>query len=619
MSDSRFQPGVSVRDNNSRVGRVVGDPMLVELDGNTVEVFTVDFWGTEVKRPDSWLTLLAPDSPESLLLHQPEALAAWAEDAPLKLVALALSVGGGTGKVADIRAKLDERVLEAGKWENWWKKQPQQMRKLPACFKITKVGRDSEYSLLTYFDAVPVASEIKAHKTVGAASKGAPTLADWREWLSRGTHGPAPGRFPTKPVADALAKWPEESVEQALLRVILSSEEALSTANTSAQTAEGWLKAVAQASLRWREIGGSDPRGYTAARVGEVLARLARVAGDRTPQELLLQAGALDGATDAWRRGFLAGMWDAFEGEDARDLYRTSSATLGRQARGDLAREIFLAAFTPDFSERRHSGLDRLLDSMPEDQRQQLLQEVIATANAGQRASLLHYISQSRHAEGVNREGLRLMASLLLGDGTSEFEDRVSRELADALEPKNHSVNADPVSWSFSVSTPTVTVLRNTQQRLDSIVAVNNAERTELQASHEDQLEQEKQEQERLRQQVRERNAELAANREESRLELRQDMLLAVGEVLQSLSARSDRDGLAGDVAAGLLLALRAGGAEPLGVAGERVPYNKEEHSASENIQKSGTVKIIAPGVIYRGGVHGDRILLKALVKHEAG
>ena len=110
MSDSRFQPGVSVRDNNSRVGRVVGDPMLVELDGNTVEVFTVDFWGTEVKRPDSWLNLLAPDSPESLLLHQPEALAAWAEDAPLKLVALALSVGGGTGKVADIRAKLDERV-----------------------------------------------------------------------------------------------------------------------------------------------------------------------------------------------------------------------------------------------------------------------------------------------------------------------------------------------------------------------------------------------------------------------------------------------------------------------------------------------------------------------------
>ena len=533
----------------------------------------------------------------------------WAKDSPLKLAAVALAACGGSGTGSHIREKLDGRAPLTPNWSSWWKRIQPKLGTLPEHFAVGWFGDTHLYILLSAIDAVP--SDLTKEKTA--------TLADWREWLSRDTRGPAPGRFPTKPVADALAKWPEESVEQALLRVILSSEEALSTANTSAQTAEGWLKAVAQASLRWREIGGSDPRGYTAARVGEVLARLARVAGDRTPQELLLQAGALDGATDAWRRGFLAGMWDAFEGEDARDLYRTSSATLGRQARGDLAREIFLAAFTPDFSERRHSGLDRLLDSMPEDQRQQLLQEVIATANAGQRASLLHYISQSRHAEGVNREGLRLMASLLLGDGTSEFEDRVSRELADALEPKNHSVNADPVSWSFSVSTPPVTVLRNTQQRLDSIVAVNNAERTELQASHEDQLEQEKQEQERLRQQVRERNAELAANREESRLELRQDMLLAVGEVLQSLSARSDRDGLAGDVAAGLLLALRAGGAEPLGVAGERVPYNKEEHSASENIQKSGTVKIIAPGVIYRGGVHGDRILLKALVKHEAG
>ena len=581
--------------------------MLVELDGNTVEVFTVDFWGTEVKRPGSWLTLLAPDSPESLLLHQPEALAAWAEDAPLKLVALALSVGGGTGKVADIRAKLDERVLEAGKWENWWKKQPQQMRKLPACFKITKVGRDSEYSLLTYFDAVPAASEIKAHKTVGAASKGAPTLADWREWLSRDTHGPAPGRFPTKPVADALAKWPEESAEQALLRVIVSSEELLASGNASAQVSEGWLRAVAQASLRWREVGGSDPRGYTAARVGEVLARLARVAGDRTPQELLLQAGALDGATDAWRRGFLAGMWDAFEGEDARELYRASSPVLGRQARIDLARQTTLAAFGPESSSNREAQLDRLLDTLPENQRAELLLEVMARATDAQKHSVLTYISQSRHASGIENLTLRLVAALTLDNQDGDLTMQTARELADALDSPPGIVRA--IAATFS----------GVGGKIEAAVVKAEAVMQQKSAEAQLQLERERQEQERLRQQVRERNAELAANREESRLELRQDMLLAVGEVLQSLTARSDRDGLAGDVAAGLLLALRAGGAEPLGVAGERVPYNEEEHSASENVQKSGTVKIIAPGVIYRGGVHGDRILLKALVKHEAG
>ena len=159
VNDPKFPPGAVVRDNHARVGKVVGNPVLVEIDGNTLEVVTVNIWGGEVKRRENWLTLLAPNSPEALLLDRPEALASWSEKAPMKLVALALSVGGGSGMVADIRAKLDERVLESGKWENWWKKQPQQMRKLPACFKIAKSGRDSEYSLLTYYDAVPAARE----------------------------------------------------------------------------------------------------------------------------------------------------------------------------------------------------------------------------------------------------------------------------------------------------------------------------------------------------------------------------------------------------------------------------------------------------------------------------
>ena len=387
----------------------------------------------------------------------------------------------------------------------------------------------------------------------------------------------------------------------------------------SAQVAEGWLRAVAVASLRWRETAGPDTAGYTAARVGGALARLSRVAGDRTPQDLLLQAGALDGETDAWRRGFLAGMWEAFDGEDARELYLRSSAALGRQARGDLAREMVLSAFGPDFSERRNSELDRLLDALPEGERAQLLKEVIASATADRRGSVLAYIANSRHGEGVNRGGLRLLASLLLGDGTSEFEDRVSQELANALEPQNHFVNADPVSWSFAESTPTVTVLKSTQRRLDEIIKQMEAEVAEVQASHEAQLDQERQEQERLRQQVRERNAELAANREESRLEIRQDMLLAVGEVLQSACQQDDSGDLAGAVKAGLTLALRAGGAEPLETPGTMVEYNPELHDAKGGAPGSGKVKVVAPGVIYRGGIHGDRVLLKAHVKHEAG
>ena len=616
MTESKFQPGALVRDNHARVGRVVGGPETRTITGETLVVVPVDFWGEQQLRTLTSLTLVDSDSPEARLLDHPEELASWAEDAPLKLIALALSVDGGSSKMADIREKLSGRVLETGKWDNWWKKTQPQIRNQPEHFKIAKVGKDSEYNLRTYYNSVPGVGKLKSDSVLAGASE---QRADWKQWLESPTHDSVPGRYPTRQLVNALPRWPAETIESALLRLITSAEGLGASDNLTAQAAEGWLRAVAVASLRWRETAGPDTAGYTAARVGGALARLSRVAGDRTPQDLLLQAGALDGETDAWRRGFTAGMWEAFDGEDARELYLRSSAALGRQARGDLAREMVLSAFGPDFSERRNSELDRLLDALPEGERVQLLKEVIASATADRRGSVLAYIANSRHGEGVNRGGLRLLASLLLGDGTSEFEDRVSQELANALEPQNHFVNADPVSWSFAESTPTVTVLKSTQRRLDEIIKQMEAEVAEVQASHEAQLDQERQEQERLRQQVRERNAELAANREESRLEIRQDMLLAVGEVLQSACRQDDSGGLAGDVRAGLTLALRAGGAEPLETPGTMVEYNPELHDAKGGAPGSGKVKVVAPGVIYRGGIHGDRVLLKAHVKHEAG
>ena len=363
---------------------------------------------------------------------------------------------------------------------------------------------------------------------------------------------------------------------------------------------------MAQAALRWREVGGSDPRGYTAARVGEVLARLARIAGDRTPRDLLLQAGATDGDVDAWRRGFLAGMWESFAGDDARDLYLGAAAVLGRQARTDLARETFTAAFGPDFSERRHPELDRLLDALPERERTQLLQEVIASAAADQRDGVLHYVASSRHADGAEKLPLRTMAVLALSGGRGDFATKTSMELADAL--------AGPDIYGPEIEA----LLEDTAFRVEAVVALKVSEAKEAQKSLEAELQRERQEQERLRQQVRERNAELAANREESRLEIRQDMLLAVGEVLQSVHRRNGPGELAGNVAAGLTLALRAGGAEPLGTPGETVAFDPECHTADGNVPANGRVSVIAPGVVYRGGIHGDRVLLKANVKHEA-
>lgn len=621
VTDSRFQPGALVRDNRSRVGRVAGEGEVRAVNGEMVKLVPVVFRDEEERRPEHWLSALDPDSPEALLLDRPGELASWADEAPLRLVALALAVDGGEGRVSDVRARLHGRVIDPGQWDNWWKKRTRALGNLPDHFQTVKGSRGNEYRLLSDVGNVP--------RDLAAPTKSRPVpMKAWREWLASGSPEDVPGRYPTKPVAEALAKWDDAgSIEDVLIRLAVTAESVLGRGELSAQDAGHWQTAIAHGAIRRQEIGGADPRGYIAARAGDILARLARVAEHRTPLDLLLRAGALDGETDAWRRGFLAGMWDAFEGDNARDIYAMSTAVLGRQARGDLARQLFLSAFGPEFSDRRHSGLDRLLDALPEAERTRLLQEAIASAAPDQRDGVLRFIASSRHATGPENLQLRIVASMTLDDGQSDFAGRTSEELAGLFRPRTISVDASPARFSFDV--PTISEQGVVHQRpaildhiagsLEQALSDNDHRTEELLKGKDAELEQERTENERLRQQVRERNAELAARREESRLEIRQDMLLAAGEVLQSVHSAATREELARSVEAGLSLALRAGGAEPLEQAGAVVEFDPALHESSRSTPTGGRVRVLAPGVVVRGGVHGDRVLLKAQVTHEEG
>lgn len=580
MTDSTIQPGAFVWYAPKGIGQVE------ETGGSASVLFWIDRKSGRTERlPPNLLTPLADYIPEAKPSGKAGEADSWkrfesgVKKAPLKLVALALSACGNSGGTADIKEKLDRRA-PVGAWGSWWKRTEPKLGEMQSHFKIDGAGEDVKYVLLSNVGDVP-ADWIEPKVTP----------ADWKKWLSASVHEPPPGRFPTKQVADALAKWPAKTIEQALDRVTVTAEGLLPSGLVSPQAAEGWLRAVAQASLRWREVADPDPLGHRAARIGTLLARLSRIAGDRTPQDLLLRAGALDGEADAWRRGFTAGMWEAFDGEDARDIYLKSSAVLWRQAREDLAREIALAAFDPSYSTRRNSALDRLLDAMPEGDRPQLIGELIALSARGPKNGALNYIANSRHAakseDAPERLTLLALATLLLSDGRGEVPSQASRELASAFDA--------PDGCGPEIQA----ILKDTVARIEQVIARKDGELAEMQKSHEAKMRRERQEQEQLRQQVRERNAELDARREESRLEIRKDMLLAVGEVLQMVARRQGGiDDLAGNVEAGLRLALRAGGADLL----ETVPDGK----------------VVAPGVIVRGGDHGDLVLLPAQVKHEA-
>ena len=580
MSESGIRPGAFVWYAPKGIGRVE------ETGGSLSVLFWIDRKSGKTERlPPNLLTPLAAYIPEAESPGKASEADPWrqfesgAKKAPLKLVALALSACGNSGGTADIREKLDRRT-PVGPWGSWWKRTEPKLGEMPSHFKIDGAGEDVKYILLSSATDVP-ADWIEPRVTP----------ADWKKWLSAKTHEQPPGRFPTKPVADALAKWPEKTIDQALYRVMATSEQLLASGDVSSQVAEGWLRAVAQASLRWREVSDPDSRGRQAARIGALLVSLSRVAGGRTPQELLLEAGGLDGATGAWQRGFAAGMWESFGSEDSRQIYLQSSRVLVRQAREDLARELFLSAFGPTFSERRHGELDRLLDELAEDQRTKLLQEAIVSANPDQRAGILGYIANSRHGFRLENPAERLnlltLAAILLSDGQEEVAAQASRELATALDA--------PDDYGPAVQA----LFQDTRACIAEERARIVGELESQRRAHAAKLERERREQERLRQQVRDLDAELRAKREASKLEIRRDMLLAVGEVLQWVTRyEGSVDKLAEGVEAGLRIALRAGEADLLDTAPEG--------------------KVLAPGVVVRDETHGDLVLLKALVKNEA-
>lgn len=479
-----------MRDAQHGVGCVIGDSRMHSVGGDVVEVFTVDFWGKQETRRASVLSQVDDNSDESMLLRQPQKLQGWVYDAPLRLAALAVSLGGGAARAADIKQKLEGRVVTSDKWAQWWKTQSRAMVALPNHFQITKTSKGNEYRLLaTIADVPPIYRQPAKPRPV--------TVKDWKKWLLSNAAGEPPGRFPTKALVSALEKWnAPKDIEQVLTRLAVTAESLLNEGKLSPRDAGMWFEAVAAAAACRRRIGGPDPRGYDAARAGEVLVRLRRATNGSASLLPLLRAGALDGEVDAWRRGFLDGAWQALGPGEARELFTQSAGPLGRQARDELAANIVLSAFGFDFTERRRGELDRLLDTMPEPEQQRLLWLVIAAVAPDQRDNVLAYVARSRHAAGDENLPLRVAAALILTGGQGEFAERVSRELAgafDALDAHGPALRS---------------VLAQAACKLEDTLAAREGERLVAFEALQSELEAERLQRERFQRQARDVGAE---------------------------------------------------------------------------------------------------------------
>ena len=590
MTDSRIQPEMFVRHSNRGVAKVA------EVDGNLADAV---FWaskesGKTDKVAPGLLTPLADDSPEALLWERPEKLELWATEAPLKLVALALSVGGGVDKTANVKKALVG--VPGCKSSAWWN--PTQAKlKLPELqqhFEISKTN----ITLLSGVDAVPANADLLAF-----------LRSKWHRWLLDDPDGPVPWvEWPIKESFDALdnvlTKLKERDSESALASTIRGAEGFLASRKKPIQPAVNWLETLGRAHESLEPDSGGD----LALRTGETLLQLSEVAGYAKSGKWLLQAQTLIGMPESWQQGFAAGMWASSGGSGSsarRKLFRAASALMGPQGRADLAREIALAAFGADYAPPKYAELEQLLeDSTPEGERVQRIYELIALASAAAvKDKVLDYIANSRRGTDSDRLGELTLATLLLSDGHGPVPDLTSTGLAKAF--------VEPEKYASAIQS----VFRDTRTRLAEEHARKDLEMAELRQSYEARLERERREQERLLEQLQTFRAQMSSGREESRLEIRQGMLLAIGDIIQRAywEGRTPEERLS-DVIATLPTALGEGGAEPLGTAGETVSYDPTLHHSAEGTSKGVPVRLSAPGVVVRGGPFGDRVILKASV-----
>ena len=542
---------------------------------------------------------------ETLDGTKPDSVESWVGDAPLKLVAWALDSLGRTAKSTDVRRELEGNFVrdpgsEWKTWKTWWE------RVLPAVKRSGNfnVRNRSEITLMSRVADVPAEPWDTLPHTAKKAKTKAPTAADWKRWMLSDDTSPPPGPRPTKPACNVLGKLPLKDIAPALHRIMGSAAELLESGSPSSHVAAGWAEAVSRGFVQFRELTPPDAVLSLAPQVGELLARLVEAAG-YSPES----AGGLPGQPDPWRRGFIEGVWNALQ--DLKGGGPELLEAVERPERAAVAREVVIAALCSTGPLRQHSELDHILDCLSYREPVYLIRDLIVRSAAGEapREAVLDYVARSRHAAGLpdstERLNLLAMASLLLSDGSGETVNKAAEQVGAALS----GAAADQTGPVWSA------LLSGARQHIADLRAQHAQELEKQRLSHEARLEEMRRETEQLNQRVEGLRAQIAEGREESRMDIRQDMLLVMAETLQSLPEWADNpEALVKNVEAKLGLALGAGGAERLGTIGEIVPFDPRLHKSAKPIAIDSQVRVGVPGAIVRGKLTGGRVLIKAKV-----
>ena len=549
-----------------------------------------------------------------------------ARDAPLVLVAQTIHSMGGKAKSADIRKKLEAHIGKDFAWKTWWD------RVLPAVKDTRNFGYRGSRSiaLMTPVERVPDTPWKGLPASAKVSKTKSPSVADWRNWFKSPNSGMPPGRFPNKPVINALGKFNGKDIGPALEKTLWGAETFLGVEFPAPQPAVGWSEALTRAFNRYREVSELEVANSLSGQVGYLLTRLFNVGvnANDLPESLRPKSSDLGGRLAeslrsawefprqpvAWKQEFTAGIWRGWEAPKyARAFFETacSNPQVGRREQAALALQIIVGGLREPADARRFSAFDRILDRLPAGDRTQSLCELIVGAGAGNNSNegVLAYIGASRHVARPPSPSARLnllvIASLLLTDGQQRVAQQASRELREVLV--GNSKDATGNVWEV--------LLARVRDHINNLEQAHAEELERQRQSLDDQLEEQRWKVENLGREVDRLRSQIVAGREVSRMDILQDILAVISGALQEIRQQdtSITEPLR-YVEPKLVLALRAAGAQEFGTVGDIVPYDPVMHKAGEYIPLHSPVRVSARGAIMPGKFTGDRVVLKAMV-----
>jgi len=615
MKENEVEANVFVYHREWGVGRIIA----IQADGQSV---LVQFRNRPEHRMSREIALrsldkLPNDGLEATLWNNPETAYMWVRNGPLRLVAATLADAGGAGKPKDLQTRLQQRVLRDVNWNTWWKRIQPLVKQSPY-FQV----KNGSYILVGNASDVPEEMPPTPSRRVAPGGqrpkiRKSASSKEWIEWLLGPLDIVPPGNVPAQVVLDILDVLPVGMLEGASqrlssgLRVVLQGKRIPST-----QALTTWIEAITRLSSRWGDSLLSDSMQTLPRNLAEFTAELLgqsrhKVFAKKFLPVLISIVQKGDWAAQEVVRVLIAS-FQARSGT-ALELLQGPINVLPETTRRLFLKKVVREVFQVGTPEHQHL----MLQAVNERDRYYLLEYLSLSVADGQ-------IPADRVTEALCTEWLAgqetnrqaslkflLVAAMLLGDVAKPLHPLLKDGFRSALEEQENAIADPAVAMLVGIAREEILrTRRELEQRLRHEVEAVNTQLLEKQR-----------EIERIRRIADDLQHQLARRREEAQLEIRRDILLAIGEILQILSEKDKKSAdLISDVEAGLSLALHAGGAEVLGRKGQEVTYDPRLHWAEQGLDQGASVVIMAPGVRVRGDQLEDLILLKARVaKRERG